>query len=70
MRLPLSREQWDFMRALGMEDREYTEAEIDNFVIETVADYLQRYGFTQGQEDVNSDGAMCEAIIDAIEEKR
>lgn len=70
MRLRLSKAQWEFVQGLGIEDREYTEAEIDDFVIETVADCLQRRGFTRGQEDVNDVGAICEAILDAIQESR
>lgn len=70
MRLPLSKEQWEFARGLGLEDREYSDKEIDDFVIETVAEYLQMHGFDREQEDTNSIGDMCESIIDAIEEKR
>lgn len=70
MRLKLTTQQWDFLKSLGIEDRKYLEDEIDNIVIETLADELMQHGFTSGQEDVNEVGAMCESIIDAIEEQR
>lgn len=70
MRLKLTALQWDFLKALGVEDRDYSQDEIDDIVIEALADELMRHGFTKGQEDVNETGAACESIIDAIEEQR
>ena len=67
MRLKLSAEQWDFVKQLGVEDKEYTQTEIDDFVIETIADHLMTYGFNHGQESTNIIGDMCESIIDDIE---
>lgn len=70
MRLKLSEPQWDFVKQLGVEDREYTQIEIDDFVIETIADYLMAHGFANGQESTNTIGDMCESIIDDIESQR
>lgn len=70
MRLKLTAQQWDFLKALGVEKRNYSQDEIDDIVIDALADELMRYGFTNGQEDVNKIGATCESIIDAIEEQR
>lgn len=70
MRLKLTDQQWDFVRSLGVEDRDYTQDEIDDIVIEALSDKLMRCGFTVDQEDVNEIGAACERIIDAIEEQR
>lgn len=70
MRLKLTARQWDFLKSLGVEDRDYSQDEIDDIVIEALADELMRHGFTAKQEDVNEIGATCESIIDAIEEQR
>lgn len=70
MRLKLTALQWDFLKSLGVEDRDYSQDEIDDIVIEALADELMQHGFTKGQEDVNEIGAACESIIDAIEEQR
>lgn len=70
MRLRLTALQWDFLKTLGVEDRDYSQDEIDDIVIESLADELMRHGFAKGQEDVNETGAACESIIDAIEEQR
>lgn len=70
MRLKLTMQQWDFVKSLGIEDRDYLRDEIDDIVIEALADKLMRCGFTTNQQDVNEIGKMCESIIDAIEEQR
>lgn len=70
MRLKLTDRQWDFVHSLGVEDRDYTQDEIDDIVIEALSDKLMTCGFTAKQEDVNEIGATCENIIDAIEEQR
>ena len=70
MRLSVTKKQMEFLKTLGVEDKEYTRDEIDDIVIETLADELMRHGFTAGQEDVNEIGDLCESIIDAIEESR
>lgn len=70
MRLKLTAQQWDFVKSLGIEDREYTQNEIDDVVIEALADKLMRFGFAAGQQNTNKIGDLCEEIIDAIEEQR
>ena len=70
MRLKLTAQQWDFLKSLGIEDRDYFQNEIDDIVIEALSDELMRHGFIAKQENVNEIGAACESIIDAIEEQR
>lgn len=70
MRLKLTAQQWDFVKSLGIEDREYTQNEIDDVVIEALADKLMRFGFADGQENTNETGDLCEEIIDAIVDQR
>lgn len=70
MRLKLTDRQWNFLKSLGVEDRDYSQDEIDDIVIEALSDELMRHGFTDNQEDVNETGATCERIIDVIEEQR
>lgn len=68
MRLPVTQEELKFLQQIGVEDREYTPAELEEYVIETVAVYLQMHGFVSVQENTNEIGDMCEAIIDKIAE--
>ena len=72
MRLKLSKEQWDFVRKLGIADKDYTQDEIDEYVIETVYEHLMKRGWAKYDPDyiINEIGDMCESIIDAIEEAR
>ena len=70
MRLKLTAGQWEFLKSLGVEDRDYSQDEIDDIVIEALADELMRHGFTEKQEDVNEIGDACENMIDAIEGQR
>ena len=70
MRLKLTAQQWDFLKSLGIEDRDYLQDEIDDIVIEALSDELMRHGFIAKQENVNEIGAACDSIIDAIEEQR
>lgn len=70
MRLKLSDQQWDFLKSLGIEDRDYSQDEIDEVVIEVLSDELMRHGFIAKQKNVNEIGAACESIIDVIEEQR
>lgn len=70
MRLKLTDQQWAVLKTLGVEDRDYSQEEIDDVVIEALSDELMRHGFTSKQENVNEIGAACESIIDAIEEQR
>lgn len=68
MRLKLSAEQWDFVKQLGIEDKEYTQEEIDDFVIEIVADHLMAKGWRLDTQEyvTNEIGDMCENIIDKL----
>lgn len=70
MRLKLTDQQWAVLKTLGVEDRDYSQEEIDDVVIEALSDELMRHGFTSKQENVNEIGTACESIIDAIEEQR
>ena len=70
MRLKLTAHQWNFLKSLGVEDRNYLQDEIDDIVIEALSDELMQHGFSDGQEAVNETGAICESLIDAIEEQR
>ena len=45
MRLKLTAQQWDFLKSLGIEDRDYLQNEIDDIVIEALSDELMRDGF-------------------------
>lgn len=70
MKIRLSKEQWDFLRKLGIDDRDYTHEEIEESVVEKIAEFLQQHGFEAGQENVNKVGAFCENIIDTIEDQK
>lgn len=69
MRLPVTPKQLKFLQQIGVEDKEYTPAELENDVIDKLIVYLTAYGFTDSnQEQTNNIGDMCEAIIDRIYE--
>ena len=70
LRLKLSAEQWYFVKQLGIEDKEYTKEEIDDFVIETIADHLMAKGWRLDTQEyvTNEIGNMCESIIDVLTE--
>lgn len=69
MKLSVTQEQLNFLKQIGVEDREYTPAELENDVIDDLTTYLTAYGFTDSnQEQTNNIGDMCEAIIDKIYE--
>lgn len=69
MRLPVTPKQLKFLQQIGVEDKEFTPAELENDVIDTLIVYLTAYGFTDSnQEQTNNIGDMCEAIIDRIYE--
>lgn len=70
MKLQLSKEQWNFLEKLGITNREYTSEEIDDIVIDRLAEHLQLYGFNLGQESTNAIGDMCENIITALTKDR
>lgn len=62
----------EFLKSIGVEDREYTQDEIDDIVIDALVGHLMSYGWKPGPdyEETNEIGRMCEAVIDAIEEQR
>lgn len=72
--LSLSKEQMNFLESIGIEDREYSQDEIDDVVIDALVGHLMSYGWEKNTdteyEKTNEIGAMCENIIDAIEEQR
>lgn len=74
MRLKLTDQQWDFLKSLGVEDRDYSQSEIDDVVIDALVGHLMSYGWEKNTnteyEKTNEIGDMCENIIDAIEEQR
>lgn len=72
MRLSLQKEYMDFLESLGIEDREYTQDEIDDVVIDALVGHLMSFGWKPGPdyEETNEIGDMCESIIDVIEENR
>lgn len=59
-----------FLKSLRIEDRDYSQNEIDEVVIEVLSDELMRHGSIAKQKNVNEIGAACESIIDVIEEQR
>lgn len=72
MKLKLSKEQWKFVNQLGVADREYSDEEIDDYVIEIMYEHLMKRGWKSHEPDyeINDVGSMCESVIDAIEEQR
>lgn len=74
MKLSLPKEQMEFLKSIGIEDREYSQEEIDVIVIDALVGHLMSYGWEMNTnteyEKTNEIGDMCENIIDAIEEQR
>ncbi len=74
MKLSLPKEQMEFLKSIGIEDREYSQEEIDDVVIDALVGHLMSYGWEKNTnteyEKTNEIGDMCENIIDAIEEQR
>ena len=70
-RLPVTREQMEFLKTLGVEDKEYTKEETYRIVSDVVADCLVMKGFDTYDPDyeTNEIGDMCEDIIDVLTEK-
>jgi len=68
MRFPVTDEQKKFLKMLGIEDRDYTVAELETIAEETVYDYLMSHGWKPGPdfEETNEIGDMCEDIIQRI----
>ena len=67
-RLPVSKEQMEFLKTLGIEDKEYTRGEFYQIVEGPVYDCLMERGWKPGTdfEETNETGDMCEDIITAL----
>lgn len=72
MRLSVTKEQMEFLKTLGVEDRDYTKEEIDEIVEGPISDCLMERGWKPGPdfEETNEIGDMCEAIITALTKDR
>lgn len=72
MRLSVTKEQMEFLKTLGVEDRDYTKEEIDEIIEGPVSDCLMERGWKRGPdfEETNEIGDMCEAIITALTKDR
>lgn len=69
MRLPVTQEELKFLQQIGVEDREYTPAELEEYVIDKLTAYLTAHGFADSDYgETNRIGDTCEAIIDKIAE--
>ena len=68
MRLPVTKEQLNFMKTIGIEDRDYTEEEMDALIEGPIYDCLMERGWKPGAdfEETNEIGDMCENIITAL----
>lgn len=68
MRLPVTKEQMEFLKTLGVEDKEYTEEEMEYIAEETVYNCLMAKGWRLDTPDyiTNEIGDMCEDIITAL----
>ena len=62
----------EFMKSLGVEDRDYTKEEIDKIIEGPVYDCLMGKGWKAGDdfEGTNEIGNMCEDIITALTKDR
>ena len=72
MRLPVTKEQMEFLKTLGIEDRDYTREEIDEIIEGPVYHCLMEKGWKPGDdfEETNEIGNMCEDIITALTKDR
>ena len=72
MRLPVTKEQMEFLKTLGVEDRDYTKEEIDGIIEGPVYDCLMEKGWKPGTDfgETNETGDMCEEIITALTKDR
>lgn len=72
MKLSLTKEQMEFLKTLGVEDRNYTKEEIDDIIEGPVYDCLMEKGWKPGTdfEETNEIGNMCEDIITALTKDR
>lgn len=72
MRLSVTKEQMDFLKTLGIEDKDYTEEEIDEIIEGPLYDCLMEKGWKPGPdyEETNEIGDMCEDIITVLTKDR
>ncbi len=72
MRLSVTKEQMEFLKTLGVEDKDYTKEEIDEIIEGPVYDCLMERGWKPGPdfEETNEIGDMCEDIITALTRDR
>ena len=72
MRLSVTKAQMEFLKTLGVEDRDYTKEEIDDIIEGPVSDCLMERGWKPGAdfEETNEIGDMCEDIITALTKDR
>ncbi len=68
MRLPVTKEQMEFLKTLGVEDKEYTRDEFYQIVEGPVYDCLMEKGWAKYDPEyiTNEIGDMCEDIITAL----
>ena len=67
-KLPLNTEQMEFVKSLGVEDKEYTRDGFFEIAEGPVYDCLMEKGWKPGSdfEETNKIGDMCEDIITAL----
>ncbi len=72
MRLPLTKEQMQFLETLGIKDQNYTQKEIDEIIEGPIYDCLMERGWKPGSdfEETNEIGDMCESIITDLTKNR
>lgn len=72
MKLSVTKEQMEFLKTLGVEERDYTEKEIDDIIEGPLYDCLMEKGWVSGSdfEKTNEIGDMCESIITALTKNR
>ena len=72
MRLSVTKEQMEFLKTLGVEDKDYPREEIDEIIEGPVYDCLMERGWKSGSdfEETNEVGDMCEDIITALTKDR
>ena len=72
MRLSVTKKQMEFLKTVGIEDRDYTQEEIEGIIEGPVHDCLMEKGWKPGAdfEETNEIGDMCEGIISALTKDR
>lgn len=72
MRLPVTKKQLEFLKSLGIEDKDHTAEEIDELIEGPIYNCLMERGWKPGSdyEETNEIGDMCEDIITALTKGR